>query len=110
MNSLGSGNLLENLPQSAAEIFETVCERPGIRIERIVSSGQATPEGAWYDQESDEWVVLLSGSAGLQIEGEAEQRRLGPGDWLLLPAGCRHRVQWTDPEVASVWLAVHMAR
>lgn len=100
-------NILADLPDSADEIFETLLAQPGIRIERIISSGQATPHGEWYDQAEDEWVLLVCGSAGLLIEGEPSPRRLGAGDFLLLPAGCRHRVEWTDPEVKSVWLAVH---
>lgn len=102
-----SKNILADLPDSTDEIFETLLEKPGVKIERIISSGQATPAGEWYDQAGDEWVVLLSGSATLMIEGETSPRRLAAGDYLLLPAGCRHRVEWTDPEVKSVWLAVH---
>lgn len=102
-----SKNILADLPDSADEIFETLFEKPGVKIERIISSGQATPQGEWYDQENDEWVILLSGSAGLLIEGEEAARTLKAGDFLLLPAGCRHRVEWTDSHVKSVWLAVH---
>ncbi|MHB8801619.1 MAG: cupin domain-containing protein, partial [Rhodocyclaceae bacterium] len=79
------------------------------RIERIVSTGQASPEGFWYDQPRDEWVLLLSGSAGLRFADEADVRELRPGDWLLIPAGCKHRVEWTDAAQPSVWLAVHFA-
>jgi cupin 2 domain-containing protein len=100
-------NILSDLPDSPDEIFETLLEKPGTRIERIISSGQATPQGEWYDQSDDEWVLLLSGSAGLLLEGEETVRTLKAGDFLHLPAGCRHRVEWTDPEVKSVWLAVH---
>ncbi len=100
-------NILADLPDSPDEIFETLLERPGIKIERIVSSGQATPAGEWYDQAGDEWVLLLSGSAGILIKGEKTARALKAGDFLLLPAGCRHRVEWTDSAVKSVWLAVH---
>lgn len=101
------GNILANLPASPEEIFETLLEKPGIKIERIISSGQATPHGEWYDQARDEWVLLVSGTAGLLLEGEDSVRRLVAGDYLYLPAGCRHRVEWTDPHVKSVWLAVH---
>jgi cupin 2 domain-containing protein len=80
--------------------------RPGLRIERIVSTGQASPPDFWYDQAEDEWVILLAGSAGLAIEGEAE-RTLAPGDYVVLPAGKRHRVTWTDASRPTVWLAVH---
>jgi cupin 2 domain-containing protein len=89
------------------EIFELLAERPGLRIERIVSTGQTTPEGEWYDQAEDEFVLLVAGAARLRIEGETEDRVLTAGDWLLLPAHSRHRVSWTQAEPPTVWLAVH---
>jgi cupin 2 domain-containing protein len=88
------------------EVIETLLTRGGVRIDRIVSRGQVTPEGCWYDQPETEWVLLLTGHARLLIEGEVGPRELGPGDAVLLPAHCRHRVTWTDPDVATVWLAV----
>jgi cupin 2 domain-containing protein len=107
-NSARSDNILGELPDATSgEIFETIVERGGVRIERIVSHGQATPEGEWYDQEWDEWVLVLCGRAGLLIEGEAEPRLLGPGDYVDLPVQCRHRVAWTAPDGPTVWLAVH---
>lgn len=104
-----SGNLLANLPDAQqAEIFQVLLEQPGsMQIERIVSRGQVTSEGVWYDQERDEWVLLLTGGAELQLADEGAARRLEPGDWLHLPAHCRHRVVWTAPEQETVWLAVH---
>lgn len=107
MTALQIENILADLPDSLDEIFDTLLEKPGIKIERIISSGQATPEGEWYDQDRNEWVLLLSGSARLMIEGEEAPRKLAAGDYLLLPAGCRHRVDWTDPDLKSVWLAIH---
>ena len=89
------------------ERFETLLARPGLRIERIVSTGQASPEGFWYDQPEDEWVLLLSGAAGLRFADAAEVRSLKPGDWLHIPAHTRHRVEWTAATQPSVWLAVH---
>ena len=77
------------------------------RLERIVSSGQMTPPGEWYDQAMNEWVVLLSGSAGLLFEDEPELRVMHPGDYVHIPARKRHRVEWTDPEQKTVWLALH---
>ncbi len=90
-----------------AEVFETLLERPGWRLERIVSSGQSTPDGEWYDQETEEWVVLLSGAARLSFADSAEPLVLSPGQAVSIPAHCRHRVEWTDPDIASVWLALH---
>jgi cupin 2 domain-containing protein len=80
---------------------------PGVRIERIVSTGQASPAGFWYDQDWAEWVILLAGSAGLLIEGEGAPRILAPGDYLEIPPHVRHRVEWTDADRPTVWLAVH---
>lgn len=90
------------------EFFETLLQRPGLRVERIVSSGQTTPAGEWYDQAWDEWVLLLAGEALLQLAGESEPRRLLPGDAIMLPAHCRHRVAWTQPDAQTVWLALHL--
>ena len=105
-----AGNLLSNLPDpQAAEFFETLFQSPEVSVERIVSWGQASPEGFWYEQGWDEWVLLMQGRAGLQCEGEPT-RELAAGDWLLLPAGPRHRVVWTQLEPATVWLAVHRGR
>lgn len=101
-------NLFAGLPERAAEEFVTeLLARPGVRIERIVSTGQTTPEDRPYDQAHDEWVALLRGGARLWIEGEGE-RELAPGDHVLIPARRRHRVAWTDPDAPTVWLAVHL--
>lgn len=103
-------NLLEELSAArAAEVSETLLEREGVRLERIVSLGQASPEGHWYDQPQDEWVMLAAGAARISIEGEAEELSLMPGDAVLLPAHCRHRVTWTDPDRPTVWLALFVA-
>ncbi|WP_442754252.1 cupin domain-containing protein [Methylocystis sp. JAN1] len=103
-----AGNLFMNVSERLAEEeITTLAEFPGARIERIVSTGQASPPGFWYDQEQAEWVVLLSGSAGLLFEGEAAPRILHPGDYVEIPAHARHRVEWTGAEGPTVWLAVH---
>ena len=102
------GNLFRNIPADLPEeLFDTLAQSRGVNIERIVSRGHTTAEGEWYDQLKDEWVVLLRGKARLLIEGDNAPVTLEPGDHLLLPAGLRHRVEWTDPEQDSVWLAVH---
>jgi cupin 2 domain-containing protein len=102
-------NIYHNLPDVLPdEVFETLVEAGNVRIERIASHGQATPEGEWFDQGWDEWILLLAGSAGLLLEGEDGTRTLKPGDYLMIPAHCRHRVAWTDPGERTVWLAVHI--
>lgn len=101
-------NILTSLPDaSSAEVFTCLLNRPGVRIERIVSQGQATPEEAPYDQDHDEWVLLLAGAARLWLDGEGE-RALQPGDTVLIPAHVRHRVTWTAADQPTVWLAVHL--
>ena len=105
---MDDGNLFMEPPFSARrEVFDTLLETTSFRLERILSSGEATPPGDWYDQDTNEWVVLLRGSAGLLFEGEPAVRVLSPGDHLLIPAHRRHRVEWTDPKVKTVWLALH---
>src|SRR5690348_14551958 len=102
-------NLLDDLPDArAGEIIDALLAAPGIRIERIVSHGQASPPGFWYDQNDAEWVLLLHGAARLRFADEAEPRMLGPGDHLHIAAHRRHRVEWTDPARPTVWLAVFM--
>ncbi|MDE2007140.1 MAG: cupin domain-containing protein [Rhodospirillales bacterium] len=107
---IASGNVFAGLPDARdAERVETLAALPRARIERIVSRGQASPEGLWYDQDQTEFVVLLAGTARLRIAGEAAPRPLAPGDWLVLPAHCRHLVEETSAAPAAVWLAVHLA-
>ncbi|MFK7779073.1 MAG: cupin [Gimesia sp.] len=101
-------NLLTPLKtKPTEEVFEEQFRGASFRVERIVSTGQATPAGEWYDQKEAEWVVLLSGSAVLRFEGEAESRTLIPGDAVNIPAFCRHRVEATAADRESVWLAIH---
>jgi cupin 2 domain-containing protein len=89
------------------EVFEELLRGGRFCAERIISTGQTTPAGAWYDQENDEWVLLLSGAARLRFENEDAEVALKPGDFVNIPAHCRHRVEWTDPQRETVWLALH---
>lgn len=101
------GNLLDDLPtQLAEEEIRSLLARPGIRIERIVSTGQASAPGFWYDQDEDEFVLLLTGAAGLRFDGESDVRVMRAGDWLEIPAHTRHQVAWTSTTAPTVWLAV----
>jgi cupin 2 domain-containing protein len=103
-------NLFADAPaaRSPGEQITEIFARPGLRIERIVSTGQASPPGFWYDQPLDEWVAVLSGAAILRFENEPDARRLAAGDHIFIPAHARHRVDWTSADQATVWLAVHI--
>ena len=106
-----AGNIFANAAtDGGAETFLTLAEHAGARVERIVSRGQASPPGFWYDQDWTEWVIVLAGAAAILIEGESAPRRLAPGDHLEIPAHVRHRVEWTDADEPTIWLAVHFAR
>lgn len=102
------GNLFAPLKQKASdEVIEDLLQTSGLRLERIVSTGQTTPPGEWYDQRWDEWVVMLSGAADLRFEESGKTLSLEPGDYLLIPAHCRHRVERTAEDCETVWLALH---
>jgi cupin 2 domain-containing protein len=101
-------NLLGDIP---AEIAEELCTKilsaDGLRIERIVSQGQASGPGFWYDQPESEWVLVLEGSAVVQFAGDPELVELERGSFLKIPAHARHRVVRTDPKLKTIWLAIH---
>jgi cupin 2 domain-containing protein len=101
-------NLLDNLPANLPEeLLTTILHAYDLRVERIVSQGHASPPGFWYDQEENELVIVLDGSAAVQFEGDAEVVELRRGSYLNIPAHARHRVVWTDPNDKTVWLAIH---
>ena len=101
------GNLLSApLGSLSGELVEHVAGGEGVAIERIVSTGHATPAGEWLEQRRDEWVVLLEGDAELAYE-DGSRMRLSAGDHVVIPAGTRHRVEWTRTEPPCIWLAVH---
>ncbi len=91
--------------QSKDELFQTLITQDNVTIERIVSTGQSSPEDFFYDQYQDEWVAVLSGFAKLEIDGQGI-REMRPGDFVFLPKRLRHRVAHTDNP--TVWLAVHI--
>lgn len=102
------GNFFVSMPEHVPEeTFETVAGAGRVRIERIMSDGQSSPEGFWYDQDDNEWVMVLEGSAALEFADEGAPVNLGPGDWVDIPAHVRHRVKWTASDRRTIWLAVH---
>ena len=104
-------NLFAHLPplNSTDEEFTPLLDEPGLIVQRIVSTGQASPPGFWYEQTDAEWVLLLQGEATLRFADEAEARHLRPGDHLDIAAGRRHRVEWTKAGTHTIWLAIHRA-
>lgn len=102
------GSLFEGIPgELPGEVFDTICSADNIRIERIVSRGHASPEGFWYDEAKNEFVLVVKGSAGLKIGEQNEIVILKAGDYLNIGAHVKHRVEWTDPECETIWLAVY---
>ena len=100
-------NLFADIPREMPEeLVGEILRTETFRIERIVSRGQASPPGFWYDQETDEWVLLVKGSASLCFS-DGRTIALAPGDHLLIPRHVRHRVERTQPGGETVWLAVH---
>lgn len=100
-------SLLERIPCVLPdELTETLCRSASVRIERIVSRGHGSPSGFWYDQDENEFVLLVEGRAGLRVDGRDDELVLGKGDWLELKAHVRHRVEWTAPDQDTIWLAV----
>jgi len=101
-------NIFSHIPSDLPEeLIEEIIHNDAFKLERIVSKGHATPPGVWLDQERDEWVILLTGSAGLTIEGKKITMTMRPGEYVYLPAQCKHRVEWTDKDAETVWLALH---
>lgn len=88
------------------ELFEKLIDNNNITIERIISTGQVSPENFWYDQDMDEWVVLLQGEASL-IWRDGRSRDLFAGDYVLIPAHDQHRIEKTSITPPCIWLAVH---
>ena len=99
LNDLGSPNL-------SKELVDVLVDSPCVRVERIVSTGHASPDRFWYDQEEAEWVVVLKGHARLLFDGDDRPIDLHPGDHVNIAPHRKHRVEWTAPDESTVWLAV----
>ena len=101
------GNLLNQIPDSLdKEFFETLAQSKHIHIERIVSKGHSSPESGWYDQDQNEWVMVLQGHAIIYFHN-GEETQLNAGDYINIPAHKKHRVEWTDLNQDTIWLAVY---
>ncbi len=101
-------NLFENIPESfPEEIFDIILQKPGIRIERIISRGNSSPENFWYDQENDELAFLIQGESIIEFAG-GNEIKMYKGDFIFIPAHNKHRVKWTNPDINNIWIAVHL--
>ena len=100
-------SIFDDIPHELPkELTQSLLTRPNLRIERIVSAGHASPEGFWYDQPRNEWVLLVRGAARLRFEG-GEIIEMTSGSYVHIPAHQKHRVERTDPNQPTIWLAVH---
>jgi len=101
-------NLFADIPENLKdELIETVLQASSFRVERIVSRGHCSPDGFWYDQDEDEWIILLKGGAVVRFEDQSENVIMNPGDYINIEKHRRHLVEWTDPEQETIWLAIH---
>jgi cupin 2 domain-containing protein len=101
-------SIYADLPSRAPnEIVETLASSISVRVERIVSYGHSSPPGFWYNQDQDEWVLVVQGAARLSFAGQETAVELKAGDYLHIPAHHKHRVEWTTPDEPTIWLAIH---
>jgi cupin 2 domain-containing protein len=106
-NPMNPDNIFASIPSDLEdEVFERLAGTAQVSIERIISHGHTSPASGWYDQDTREWVIVLRGEARLSFEDRTSVH-LRAGDYIDLPAHRKHRVDWTTPERATVWLAVH---
>ncbi len=98
-------NIFNNIPEKLSdELIEVLSENENIRIERIISKGHKSPRDHWYDQEKNEFVFLVSGEAILQFKEGGREVKMKAGDYLIIPAHEKHRVDKTSSDEDTVWL------
>ena len=108
-NTLLTNNIFDNIPEKfTEEIIENIFIKQNLVIERIISNGHSTLANHWYDQLEDEWLILLKGEATILLEANHQLINLMAGDYLMIPAHTRHKVEWTLPNFDTIWLAIHM--
>ncbi|MGA2061558.1 MAG: cupin domain-containing protein [Thermoguttaceae bacterium] len=101
-------NIFDGIPSELGkELFTTIHTAKKFRLERIVSHGQCSPQGFWYDQNENEWLIVLEGNASIQFDGDPESVELHPGSYLNIPAHVKHRLARTSQTQQTVWLAIH---
>lgn len=100
-------NIFDDIPKNIkSEIFETLIDNDDVQIERIISKGHKSPESGWYNQDKNEWLIVLTGEAILSF-ADKSSLKLKAGDFINIPAHKKHKVEWTNPDTETIWLAVH---
>jgi len=100
-------NIFDTIPENIeSEIFESLVENEHVQIERIISKGHTSPETGWYDQGHNEWVIILQGEAVLAF-ADGSKRNMKTGDYINIAAHQKHKVEWTNPDIETIWLAIH---
>jgi cupin 2 domain-containing protein len=94
-----------NLPKNF-ELFQSILSNGNLSIERIISTGQKTPENQWLEQDKNEWVILLQGETEIMFKGE-KSKILTAGDYVHIPENTKHKIIKTSTEPVCIWLAVH---
>ena len=104
------GNTFKNIPSDLTnEVFETLVQSSHCKIKRIISLGQVTPKNEYYEQNEDEFVIVLQGAATLLFLDTQKTMEMKSGDYVFIPAGVKHRVQWCDTKVQTIWLAIYIS-
>lgn len=99
------GNILGNIPTDLSEeVFTNIEQSNSLKIERIVSKGHTSSD--WYDQDQNEWVMVVQGSATIEYDDGAKFD-MEAGSYLNIPAHQRHKVTRTDASIETIWLAIH---
>ncbi len=107
MSKMETGNFFDDIPSNIKEeLIQIIAGSSNVRIERIISKGQSSPKDFWYDQNENEWVIVLKGKAKISIENYDSALILSEGSYVNIPAHTKHRVEWTEPDVETIWLAV----
>ena len=100
-------NIFDDIPANLdKEVIESLVDSENVRIERIISKGHTSPDTGWYDQDRNEWVIVLKGAAVLSFSDESSVS-LKAGDHINIPAHEKHKVTWTAPDTETIWLAIH---
>jgi cupin 2 domain-containing protein len=105
--NIDMGNLFESIPVDIGEeLFTELVRGENLKIERIISQGQSSPASGWYDQDENEWVIVIKGEAKISFEDDSVVH-LKAGSYINIPANTKHKVAWTRPDTETIWLAVH---